>query len=315
MKYVQVGLGYRAQGLKSVLSRMEDFECVGWVLHNPRTASVPVYTDLDRCLDEVGADLIVNLAPTHSTGPVLQSAVDHAVPAVTGTPPGSTVAELEKLAEVASSGLVQAMEHHPLMPGHAARLTGVSHDMIGEVWQVQISAAHPWHAMALIRAYLGLGIVPAVVRGHRFSGEDLLASVDFGEGRSGIYDCSGNQTRVVLQSGRLLVRGTHGEISGDQVVRLEEHNLITTTYMQRHLEAHCTSQITLGDHVLWTNPAPEMEWNDEEGAIAEFFTRTSSWIRGEGAPPYPLSEAIYDARLGLAITEAIEQDRTINVPA
>ena len=312
-----MGLGYRAQALKAVMGRMAEFECVGWVLHKQRTAAVPVYTDLGQCLDEVGAEFVLNLAPTHSAAAVLDVAITHGVPVLTGAPPASTIAEVERLADAASSGLVQASEHHPLMPGHQARLTGVEHDMIGEVFQVQISATDPCHAMALMRAYLGLGIVPAVVRGHRFSNEDILASVDFGDGRSGIYDFTNNQTRVMLQAGRLLVRGSHGEISGDQVVRLGEHNLITTTYMQRHLDPDTgsTSQITLGDHVLWTNPTPEMGWNDDEVAIAEFLTRTSSWVRGEGAAPYPLKEAMDDARLSLAITEAIEQDRTVEVPA
>ena len=315
MRYVQVGLGYRAQTLKAVMASMAEFECVGWVLHKQRTATVPVYTDLAQCLDGADPEFVLNLAPSHSTAAVLETAVRRGVPVVTGAPPGSTVGELERLADVAQSGAVQAAEHHPLMPGHSARLAGVGSTMIGEVWQVQISAAQPWNAMALIRAYLGVGIVPAVIRGHRFSGDNILASVDFGEGRSGIYDFSSDFTRNLLQKGRLLVRGSHGEISGDQVVRIGEHNLITTTYMQRHLdpETHCTSQITLGDHVLWTNPTPEMEWNDDEVGIAEFLARTYSWIRGEGAPPYPLEEALYDARLGLAITQAIEQDRTIEV--
>ena len=299
------------------MGRMAEFECVGRVLHKQRTAAVPVYTDLGQCLDETKADFLLNLAPTHSTAAVLDAAIAHGVPVVTGAPPASTTAELERLAEAAASGLVQVSEHHLFMPGHAARLNGVAHDMIGEVFQVQISAAEPCHAMALMRAYLGVGIVPAVVRGHRFSGEDTLASVDFGDGRSGIYDFTNNHTRVVLRAGRLLIRGSHGEISGDQVVRLGEHNLITTTYMQRHLDPSTgsTSRITLGDHVLWTNPAPEMGWNDDEAGIAEFLARTSSWIRGEGDPPYPLSEAMDDARLSLAITEAIEQDRTVEVPA
>jgi len=315
MRYVQVGLGYRAQALKGVVSGMAEVECVGWVLHKQRSANVAVYTDLDRCLSEVRPDLVLNLAPTHSTASVLATAIRHGVPVVTGAPPGSTNGELDRLAEAGESGMVQVSEHHPLMPGHAARLTGVANDMIGQVWQVQISGAQPVHAMALMRAYLGVGIVPAVVRGHRFSGDDILASVDFGEGRSGIYDFSSDVTRNLLQAGRLLVRGSHGEISGDQVVRVEEHNLITTTYMQRHLEAHCTSHISLGDHVLWTNPWPERGWNDDEVAIAEFLTRTVAWVGGEGAGPYPLAESVYDARLGLAIAQAIEQDRTVEVPA
>ena len=313
MRYVQVGLGYRVQRLKAVISRMAEFECVGWVLHKQRAAKVAVYTDLDRCLEETGAELVLNVGPTHTTGPVLDCAVRHEVPVVTGAPPGATFAELDRLAEAAQSGLVQAGEHHPLMPGHAARLTGIGQDMIGEVWQVQISGTRLCDAMALMRAYLGVGIVPAVVRGHRFSSKDVLASVDFGEGRVGIYDFTHDQTRAVLQSGRLLVRGSHGEISGDQVVQLGNNNLITTTYMRRHHQDQHTSQITFGDRVLWANPWPEMEWDDDEVAIAEFLTRTSSWVRGEGAGPYPLSEAVYDARLGLAVTEAIEKDRTITV--
>jgi len=316
MRYVQVGLGYRAQALKAVMATMTEFECVGWVLRKQRTAAVPVYTNLDRCLDEVGADLVIDVAPHHSTASILRIAIDHGVPVLTGAPPGSTRAELEQLDEAAASGLAQVAEHHPLIAGHAARLTAVGHDMIGEVFQVQISATGPCHAMALIRAYLGLGIVPAVVRGHRFSNEDILASVDFGDGRSGIYDFTNNHTRVVLQAGRLLVRGSHGEISGDQVVHLGEHNLITTTYMQRHVdpETHHTTHITLGDKALWTNPFPDSGWGDDEVAIAGFLTRTAAWIHNEGAPPYPLSEALYDARLSLAITEAVEQDRTVNVP-
>jgi len=312
---VQVGLGYRAQRLKAVISRMGEFECVGWVLHKQRAASVAVYTDLDRCLEETGTEVVLNLGPAHSTASVLDCAVRRGVAVVTGAPPGSTISELDRLTGAAQSGLVQAGEHHPLMPGHAARLTGVGQDMIGEVWQVQISGSQPCDAMALMRAYLGVGIVPAVVRGHRFSSEDVLASVDFGEGRVGIYDFTHDQTRAVLHSGRLLVRGSRGEISGDQVVQLGNNNLITTTYMQRHHQDQCTSQITLGNHVLWANPWPEMDWNDDEVAIAEFLTRTSSWICGEGAGPYPLSEAVYDARLGLAISEAIEKDRTVEVSA
>ena len=332
MRYVQVGLGYRVRALRKVLADLGGFECVGLVLRKVRTANVPVYTDLDRCLDEVRAEIVFDLAPVRSAAQTATIAVGHGVPVMTEAPAGATTAELERLGELAGSGLVQIAERDPLMPGHAARLAAVRLGMIGEVSQVQVSSAQPCHAMALIRAYLGVGVVPAVVRGHRFStaladprapgranpaGEDILASVDFGEGRSGIYDSSDNEARTLLQAGRLLVRGSHGEISGDQVVLLSEHNLITTTYMRRQHDpdTRSTSQITLGEQVLWANPWPEMGWSDDEVAAAEFLTRTASWMRGEAAAPYPLAEALLDARLGLAIGQAIKQDRTVEVPA
>jgi len=340
MRFVQVGLGYRAQAFKRVLADMDEFECVGLVLRKQRTTAIPVYTDLATCLDEVAPDFVLNLTPAHSTPAMLRVAVAHGAPILAETPPASSPAELDRLAELVPSGLVQIAEQYPLMPGHAARLEAVRLGLIGEVSQVQVSSTQTYHAMALIRAYLGVSPCQAIVRGHGFSAPlvdplnrsgwtsdstprdtaMVLASVDFGGGRSGIYDFTDNQTRNLLRTRRLLVRGTHGEISGDQVVRLADHNLITTTYMQRRqtghdldLNGYCTYQITLGDQVLWTNPWPEMRWNDDELAVAEYLTRMASWVRGSGPPPYPLADGLYDARLGQAIDQAVAQDRAIEI--
>jgi hypothetical protein len=189
--------------------------------------------------------------------------------------------------------------------------------------------------VALIRACLRVAAgTPAVIRAHAFPvgsrpGADptaTLASVDFGEGRCGIYDCARPHSRV--RSGRLLIRGGRGEIDGNQVVRLipfahtgtgtesplasrpATPHLITTTYLRRHTDP---DQITLGGEVLWRNPWPGERWNDAELASAETLTRLTGWLRGDGPGPYPLAEALYDARLGLAIAEAPDREHAVDV--
>jgi predicted dehydrogenase len=341
VKYVQVGLGYRWQAFKRVLNDMEGFEPVAMVLRRPLNAGVPVYTDLDECLGRAKADMVISFTPPTVTPQVIATCAAHQMPLLAETPPAMTMAELAALEQASSSGLIQIAEQYAMMPGHAARLAAVARGLIGEVSQVQISSTQTYHAMALIRAYLGIGVTKtAVVRAHRFSGPlvdpltragwtgqtaakqagTVLASVDFGEGLSGVYDFTDNQTRNLLRTRRLLVRGSHGEISGDQVVRLAGHNLITTTYLNRRqtghdldLNGYCTYQITFGDEVVWSNPWPQMRWNDDELAVAELMTRMAAWVRGEAEPPYPLADAVWDTKLGLAIEQAVDQDQPVRV--
>ena len=47
-----------------------------------------------------------------------------------------------------------------------------------------------------------------------------LATLDLGDGRSGLYDFTDGQWHNQLRFRRVLIRGSHGEISGDEVIRL-----------------------------------------------------------------------------------------------
>ena len=47
-----------------------------------------------------------------------------------------------------------------------------------------------------------------------------IATLDFGDGRSGLYDFTEQQTRNQLRFRRLTVRGSAGELHNDEVVRM-----------------------------------------------------------------------------------------------
>ncbi|MET0424958.1 MAG: gfo/Idh/MocA family oxidoreductase, partial [Actinoplanes sp.] len=143
---------------------------------------------------------------------------------------------------------------------------------------------------------------------------------DFGDGRSGLYDFTDNQWHNQLRFRRILVRGTHGELRDDEVVRLTEPRTIVRSPLTRRqtgydldLDDFDTDTITLGDRVLFRNPFPGRRLNDEEIAIATLLRQMADWVRGDGPPPYPLADGAHDHLLALAIEEAAATDRTVSV--
>jgi predicted dehydrogenase len=233
---------------------------------------------------------------------------------------------------------VQVAEQYLLMPSHAARWAVVRAGGIGTPTQVQVSSTHQYHAVSIMRRILGAGFGPVTVRATSFqaplvdpltrdgwtgandpsTATTTIATLDFGAGRSGLYDFTDNQWHNQLRFRRLLVRGTHGELRDDEVVRLAGPRTVVRSPLVRRqtgydldLDGFDTDHITLGSAVLYRNPYPGQRWNDEEIAIASLLERTAAWVRGEGPMPYPLADGAQDHLLALAVEEALATDRPV----
>src|SRR4030095_4101785 len=116
-----------------------------------------------------------------------------------------------------------------------------------------VSSTHQYHAISLIRGFLGAGRAPVSVRAVRTEAPlvdpltrdgwtddetpkpavTTIATLDFGDGRSGLYDFTDNQWHNQLRFRRILVRGTHGELRDDEVVRLTEPRTVIRTPLVR----------------------------------------------------------------------------------
>jgi predicted dehydrogenase len=239
---------------------------------------------------------------------------------------------------VGDSGLVQVAEQYPMMPSHAARAALVDSGAIGTPTQVQVSSTQQYHAVALIRSLLAAGQGPVSVRAARFTAPLIsplsrsgwtddeephpttttIATLDFGNGRSGVYDFTEQQTRNQLRFRRLTVRGSAGELHNDEVVRMTgPRTLVRSPLVRRQtgydldLNGYDTEHISLGSEVLYRNPYPERRWMDDEIAVATLLERTASWVRGEGPEPYPLAEGSQDQLVALAIEESADSDTTV----
>ncbi len=339
--FVLVGWGYRSRAWLAASQGMGGVPCAGVVVRTPRETPVPAFGSLAEALDATGARFVVSSVGWGSTPLVVAQAATRGVPVLAETPPAPDADGLRHLwDEVGASGLVQVAEQYPRYPSHAARLGIVRAGALGAPTQVQVSSTQLYHAVALMRAYLGAPCGPAVVRATTVTAPLLQplarmgwtgatqaspattthALIDFGSGRSGLYDFTDLQTRNLLRFRRIVVRGTHGELDGDTLVRWGGPETILTSRLERRQSGHDldmsgfdSETISHGDDVLWRNPWPGRHWSDDEHATAAILRDMAAWVDGRGPAPYPLRDGLEDAALSFAIERSAALDRPVDI--
>jgi predicted dehydrogenase len=331
--FAVIGAGFRAAAFWRLAARLDEVSCVGAVVRSPRPLPVPGFGSLAECLDTAKPDFLVTALPREINPGVVAEAVARGMPVLSETPPAPDLPGLRRLwAAAGDSGLVHVAEQYLLMPTHAARAAAVRAGVIGAPSQAQVSSTQLYHAVSLIRGLLGAGRGPVTVRATRhrapladplnrarWTGDDTpklatttIATLDFGDGRSGVYDFTDNQTRNQLRFRRILVRGSHGELRDDEIVRLAAPRTIVRTPLVRQ---DGTGHITLGDEVLFRNPYAGLRLNDDEIATATLLRATAAWVRSGGPGPYPLAEGAQDQLVALAIEEAADTGHTVTTTA
>jgi len=226
---------------------------------------------------------------------------------------------------------VQVAEQYLYLPGHAARLTAIGQEAIGKPTSVEVSSTHGYHAVSIARGYLRAGFEPTTVNAHNFSAplidplsregwnDDLsardrvttIATIDFGGGKSAIYNFVENQWHNQLRRRRIVIRGSAGEIVDDTLIALTDGPIIVESEFRRYqlghdlnLDGFDTEHISLNGRVVYMNPFVGLRLMDEEIAIATMLVRMAHWIAGTDTAPYPLREACQDHLISLAIDES-----------
>jgi hypothetical protein len=207
----------------------------------------------------------------------------------------------------------------------------VRQGLIGAPTSAQVSSTHGYHAVALLRGFLQAGRDRVVVAGSRFTAPlvnplvragwtdddtphpavTTIATLDFGDGRSGVYDFTDNQWHNRLRLRRIVIRGSGGEIVDDTVVRLVEPRTIVKSSLVRsqlgydlNLDGCETEHLTFEGRVVYRNPFAGLRLMDEEIAMANLLRATAAWVNDGGPAPYPLADGCQDQLLSLAIEKA-----------
>jgi predicted dehydrogenase len=255
------------------------------------------------------------------------------------TPPAPTVEGLQKLwAAVGSSGMVQVAEQYLSLPGHSSRLAITNSGVIGDVTSVELSSTHGYHAVSIMRGFLHSGFEPTTVTTQQFEAplvdplsrggwnsdmspriaKTTISLLDFGSGKSGIYNFVDNQWHNQLRHRRIVVRGSKGELVDNAVIRLTEGPAITTSRIERYqlgydlnLDGFDTEHLSFDGQVVFKNPFTGLRFMDEEIAIATLMVQMADWINGNAKAPYPLSEASQDHLVSLAIDESIATGKSV----
>jgi len=331
-----IGCGWRGQQfLRLARALPKQVEVAGLVGRDREAAEalaarwgVPAYGSVAELKASQRPEFVVSAVPRAQAAAVTEAAVKLGLPILSETPPAPDMDGLRRLwGSVGASGLVQVAEQYPLYPSHASRLELAGSGAIGTVTSVQVSSTHLYHAVALMRAFLGVRFERATVGARtfvaplidplvrdRWTDDDrpkdattTIATVDFG-GSMGLYDFTDNQWHNQLRSRRIVIRGSAGEISNDEVVRLVGPRTIVRTPLVRRqtgydldLDGFETDHISVGETILYRNPFPGLRLNDDEIAISTMLTGMAAWARCNGAPPYPLADACQDHLVSLAI--------------
>lgn len=247
------------------------------------------------------------------------------------TPPAPDLEGLRSLwHDVGASGLVQVGEQYTRMPGHASRLAVVRAGTIGTVTSVEIASTHLYHAVSLIRAFLGVEMDAVVVNARAFAAPlvdplsfggwvndpqpgprvTTIATLDFGGGRMGLYDFVDNQWWNPLRARRLVIRGSLGEIVDDSVIRLTSEGPVTSPIVYRRtgvdmsLEGNEVVHTSFDGRVIYRNPWLGTRLSEDDIAVASHLAAVGLWARDEGPAPYPLACGCQDHAVGLAIEQS-----------
>jgi len=335
-----VGTGWRAEFFaKLALAMPELFTLVGGAARRQSSADeigrrwgVPTFLDPVELYRRQRPEFIVSSVPWEANPGVVTALVEAGAKVLTETPPAPDVIGLQQLWNaVGRTGQVQVAEQYLMLPGHAARLEAVRSGVIGTPTSVQVSSTHGYHAVSMMRGFLEVDRGPVTVSARPFvaplvdplrrdawtdeadpkNAMTVLATVDFGDGRSGLYDFTDNQWHNQLRFRRILIRGSLGEISDERVVRLAEPHAIVRSELHRYqlghdlnLDGHDTEHISLDGRVIYRNPFVGKRLMDDEIAIATLMVATGEWARDAGPAPYPLADGCQDHLISLAIDES-----------
>jgi hypothetical protein len=295
--------------------------------------AVPTFRSVADLLRHERPDFVAAAVPWAAMPDAVRAVAHHRMPVLAETPPAPDLDGLRSLwSDVGGTGLVQVAEQYRLMPTHAARAAVVRDGVLGEPTSVQISSTHLYHAVSLIRGYLGIGFEPAQVTAQKFTApladpltarngwtgddtprprETTIATIDF-DGRTGLYDFTDNQWWNPLRARRIVVRGSHGELVDDRVVRLvdpvtpvESALVRRQTGIDLNLELLDLKHISFDGRVVYRNPFAGSGLSDDDIAVADILYRTGAWARDDGPPPYPLAEACQDHLISIAIGDSL----------
>ena len=343
-----VGSAWRAEFFRRIAGLLpERFTLVGAAVRRPEVAAqvrsdwnVPAYLSPADLVSRQRPELVVVAVPWAATPDVVRALVEAGCAVLCETPPAPDLDGLRALwRDVGATRRVQVAEQYPLTPGHAARKALIDRGLIGTPTSVHVSSTHGYHAVSIMRGFLGVPPAAATVTGRRFTAPlvdplvrdawtdddnpkpavTTLATIDFGDGRSGLYDFTNNQWHNQLRHRRIVIRGSHGEIADDNVVRLAAERTILRSALVRsqlgyelNLDGYDTEHLSFEGAVVWRNPFLGLRLMDEEIAIASLMTATAAWARDEGPEPYPLGEACQDRLLALAIEQACDAGAPIH---
>ncbi len=339
-----VGAGWRTEFYLRIARALPDrFRITGVVVRKPERRKsfaeawgVRVCADTKELLATSPSFVVTSVSWASNPG-LLRELAERGVPVLSETPPAPDLAQLREVCALTAKGArIQVAEQYWAQPYHQACAALIEKGLLGKPTYAQVSVAHGYHGISLLRRFLGIGFEPPVISGKRFtapivagsgrqgpptqeqiknSDQDLVF-LDWGD-RLGLFDFTGDQYFGWIRTNRLLIRGERGEIVDNMAYYLQDFRTPMATELRRevtgaygNLEGFYLKGIQAGGEWVYHNPFAFAPLSDDEVAIATCLLRMDEYVR-TGREFYPLAEACHDHYLGLLCQQAVKEGREV----
>lgn len=334
LSYVIVGSGYRAEYFGRIAaSHPSLFRAMFLCRSEEKAALMSAHTGIEATTSREACiafqpDFIVIAVDWAHVADVAEEWLDY--PVVTETPVGNTVEKLNRLWALHRQGAkIVCCEQYHRYPIIAAGLNAIQAGKIGEPSSMYISLCHDYHAANLIRKMLRVSAGEAcTIRGERRKSpvvqtdsrygaitdgsmdqaDRTVLHITFSSGKTAIYDFASVEYRSFIRSRHLTVRGDRGEWSDCMVYGLDEKSRPQRTFLLPEIPESYEKLDTQALRDLRKAWQLELflDTAQDEFAIASILLDMEAYLNG-GSSPYPLPDALDDARFLLAMEEAVRQ--------
>ncbi len=340
IRYIVIGYGWRTDFYIHAAQMLPELlEVTARVVRTKERAKMleGAVTDLEEAL-KTKPDFAVLCVPRNAVGGYLEQLARLKVPVLCETPPAESIQELNSLWRLAEKEKlkIQIAEQYVFWPLYAGILKLIGQQVIGEVQMTMLSAVHGYHAMNLFRKFMGIGFENCRIHGEAFdtsfiktedrAGFDYegqllhtqreLASLEFENGKTAIYDFMGEQYNSVIRTRRLNIQGVRGEINDFTVRCLNDHNEGTESSIRRIDRGvqgnsgwyHLGMQFR--DQFIYRNPFPGIRMNDDELAVAQCLVKMKQYLE-TGEEFSSLRDALQDTYLSFVMENCIQNRTTM----
>jgi hypothetical protein len=341
-----VGKGWRSQFIKRITDAHPDLFEIGALIVKPETEKksleeewgCPVFYGMSEMKKQRPCHFVFIAVPRQFAASYIKEAVLLGIPVMVETPPASSYEELVDLYNFVQSrqGFVQVAEQYFLQPLNQARLNIIERGLIGTPSQAQVSAAHEYHGISLIRKFLNGRFEMPEITVKQFSSplveprnrdayppeeiiinsHQLICYFDFKD-KLGILDFDDKQYFSPVRNSRFLIRGERGEIQNRNVSYLRDYRNAVHLSISRNslgieenLEGRGLMSLNLGLEEVYKNPFGTSTLADDEIALATALLKMDEAIT-TGKELYSLAEGAQDYYLSLLCREALETGRPV----
>ena len=340
-----IGSGWRAEFYLRIAKEMPDrFAVCGIVTRSEEKGkllehqwAIKTFKNVNELLKHSSPSFVLVSVSKSAAPDYIMELAAKGVPVITETPPALDIEKLVQLNGLVAKGAkIQVAEQYHLQPLHATRIAIANSGKLGEVIEVQLSVCHGYHAVSLMRKFLGVGFRNCKIRAIDFHSSiveapgkrggpekenivescQTIAQLDFGD-KLGIYDFDNQQYFSWIRSLNLQVRGSKGQINDKNVKYLKDHKTPIEYDLKRlnagedgNLEGYYLKGIMAGEEWIYRNPFILGKLTDDEIAIASCLEGMNRYAEG-GPEFYGLAEASQDHYLSMMIKKAADSNETV----